>query len=346
MSVTGERTLSRGIDDTALSFARTFAAGAVGGGLVGLLVGGVLGRLVTRLLAVTSPESVQGRLTDDIQPVGQISLAGTLQLCVTTVALGAIAGLIYLWVRRVLPPSRRARAGLFAAFTGSIGGAILLHDHPSFDYSVLRPEWLAVVSFVAIPTLFGFLAPSVIDRLEAPRGWARRGPAWLVVGAGVVVLNLALAVVALPVAAAFGIRLSAPALRFWRSDAVTVAGRVLFVLMVAWGSTGSPRTSSPSRRTRRRRRRSTPDPCVTTAITLRHRSADDCQRCRRHSSASNAYPMPSSHPSDRCRDSRTVYSSRRMPTRSTRSAHGSPPGCAGRARATGTPARAGGIPRS
>ncbi len=238
MSVIGKRTVSRGTENTALSFACTLAAGAVGGGLVGLIVGGVLGRLIMRLLAVTSPESVQGRMTDDIQPVGQISLAGTLQLCITTVALGAIAGLIYLWVRRVLPPSRRARSGLFALFVGSIGGAFLVHDHPSFDYSVLRPEWLAVVSFVAIPTLFGFLAPSMIDRLEAPGGWAHRGPAWLVIGAGVAVLNLALVVVALPVAAAFGIRLSASAVRFWRSDAVTVAGRVLFVLMVAWGCYG------------------------------------------------------------------------------------------------------------
>ncbi|GAA1643372.1 hypothetical protein [Georgenia ruanii] len=238
MSLMGERTLTRERDAAPLSFARTLAAGAIGGGLVGLLFGGVLGRLVMRLLAVTSPASVQGRLTDDIQPVGQVSFGGTLQLCVTTVALGAIAGLVYLWVRRVLPRSRRARSGLFALFTGSIGGAFLVHDHPSFDYSVLRPEWLAVASFVAIPTLFGLLAPRVIDRLEAPGGWARRGPAWLVIGAAVAVLNLALVVVALPAAAAFGIGLSAPAFRLWHSYAVTVAGRVLFVLMVVWGFYG------------------------------------------------------------------------------------------------------------
>ncbi|WP_127128459.1 hypothetical protein [Georgenia sp. SYP-B2076] len=238
MSLIADPSAGRGTDQAALSFARTLAAGAIGGGLVGLLVGGVLGRLLMRLLAVTSPPSAQGRLTDDIQPVGQISLNGTFSLFVTTVALGAIAGMIFLWVRRVLPPSRRARSVLFALFTGSIGGAILVHDHPSFDYSVLRPEWLSVVSFVAIPMLFGLLAPSLIERLESPGGWARRGPAWPVIGAGVAALNLALVVVALPTAAAFGIYLSHTARAAWRSDAVTVAGRGLFVLMVAWGLYG------------------------------------------------------------------------------------------------------------
>ncbi|GAA4288373.1 hypothetical protein [Georgenia daeguensis] len=239
MALVKDRSAGPGREGTrpaALAFWRTLAAGAVGGGLVGLLVGGVLGRLLMRLLAVTSPESAQGRLTDDIQPVGQISLGGTLQLLVTTVALGAIAGLVYLWVRRVLPPSGRGRRGLFALFVGTVGGAFLVHDHSSFDYSVLQPEWLAVVSFVTVPTLFGLLAPSVVDRLED--GWARRAPAWLVLGLGAVALNLALVVVALPVVIAFGLSRSETAVRFWRSHAVTVAGRVLFVLMVAWGLYG------------------------------------------------------------------------------------------------------------
>lgn len=241
MAVVEERPSGGGrpvASSTAPAFWRTLAAGAVGGGLVGLLTGGVLGRLLMRLLAVTSPEHVRGRMTDDIQPVGQISLGGTLQLFVTTVALGAIAGLIYLWVRRVLPPSSRGRSLLYASFTGSIGGAFLVHDHPSFDYSVLQPEWLAVLSFVAIPTLFGLLAPAVVDRLGTPGGWARRGPVWLVMGLGAAALNLALVVVAVPVAVAAGISRSETALRLWRSHAVTVAGRVLFVVLVAWGIYG------------------------------------------------------------------------------------------------------------
>ncbi|MFD1504912.1 hypothetical protein FE374_11120 [Georgenia yuyongxinii] len=223
---------------TAASFWRTLAAGALGGGLAGLLVGGVLGRLVMRVLAVTSPSTARGQMTDDLARVGEISLRGTVTLFVTTIALGAIAGLIYLWVRRVLPPSRRARSGLFALFTGSIGGAFFVHDHPSFDFSALRPEWLAVVTFVAIPAGFGLLAPAVVDRLEAPGGWARRAPVWLVLVAGAAALHATLVFVALPLAAAFGLSRSEAVLRAWRSDAVTAAGRILFVLLVVWGLYG------------------------------------------------------------------------------------------------------------
>ncbi|MPV35636.1 hypothetical protein [Georgenia subflava] len=238
MSLVKDRSEGRrpvGTRPSAPAFWRTIAAGAVGGGLVGLLVGGVLGRLLMRVLTLTSPPSVRGRMTDDVQPVGQISLGGTMQLFVTTIALGAIAGLVYLWVRRVLPSSGRARPLLFALFTGSIGGSFFVHDHPSFDYTVLRPVWLAVVSFILIPALFGLLAPTVI---ESPRGWARSAPVWLVVGAGALVLNLTLVLVAVPVAVAFGVSRSETALRFWRGHAVTVAGRVLFVLVVAWGLYG------------------------------------------------------------------------------------------------------------
>ena len=222
----------------ALEFWRTLAAGAIGGGFVGLLTGGVLGRTLMRVLAVTAPKHVEDRRTDDMQPVGQISLGGTLTLFVTTIALGAIAGLVYLWVRRVLPPSRRGRAGLLALFVGSIGGAFLVHDHPSFDYSVLQPEWLAVLSFVAIPTLFGLLAPAVVDRLATPTGWVGRVPAWLMILVAAAALNIALVVVAVPVLVAFALSRSEAALSFWRTHAVTVAGRVLFVLMVVWGLYG------------------------------------------------------------------------------------------------------------
>ncbi|WP_454778220.1 hypothetical protein [Georgenia muralis] len=239
MALVEEKSAGReGARTSAMGFWRTVAAGALGGGFVGLLTGGVLGRVLMRLLAVTSPESVRGRLTDDIQPVGQISLGGTLQLFVTTVALGAVAGLVYLWVRRVLPVEERSRRWLFALFVGSIGGAFLLHDHPSFDYSVLRPEWLAVTSFVVIPTLYGLFAPPVIDRLASPGGWAMSARAWVVLVVCAAALNLTLVLVTVPVLAAFAISRSTTATRAWHSTTVTVAGRALFVLMVAWGLYG------------------------------------------------------------------------------------------------------------
>lgn len=238
MSLIGDRSTDRAMDEAALAFARTLAAGAIGGGVVGLLVGGVLGRLAMRLLAVTSPPEAQGRLTDDLARVGEVTAGGTINLLVVTTAIGAIAGLIYLWVRRILPPALAGRTWLFAALCTSVGGAILVHDHPSFDYSVLRPEWLAVMLFVAVPALYGFMAPALIERLERTGSWVRRGPAALVPGLGSLALNVAVVVATLPVLVAFGIYLSPRMEKVWRGDAVTAAGRVLFGVLLVWGIYG------------------------------------------------------------------------------------------------------------
>jgi hypothetical protein len=223
---------------SAMSFARTVAAGAIGGAVVGLLVGGVVGRLVMRLLALTSGPSVQRLMTDDQFPVGVPTVAGTANLLLATATLGALAGLVYLWVRRVLPPERGARSALFALFTGAIGGAFLVHDHASFDYAKLQPQWLSVLAFVAIPALAGALAPVVIDRLDAPGEWARRGPAWLVLGSALLVLNVGLLLVAVPVLIAFGLSRIRGFRRRWASPVITTVGLVLFALLVVWGLYG------------------------------------------------------------------------------------------------------------
>jgi hypothetical protein len=232
--------------------ARTMAGGAVLGALSGLLVGGVLGRLAMRLLAVTSPASAQGRLTDDQALVGTISVSGTLGLALVTTISGALAGLIYLWVRRVLPTSRRGRIAGFAVLTGSLGGALFVHDHPSFDYTVLSPTWLAVLLFVALPLVYGLLVSMLVETLDRPGGWLRRRPAWLVTALGVLAVAPVLPLAAPGVLAAFVIGLSSRLRTVWHSRPVTVAGVALFALLVLWGGYGlvvdvvSVATDSPS----------------------------------------------------------------------------------------------------
>ncbi len=218
--------------------ARTMGGGAVLGALSGLLVGGVLGRLAMRLLAVTSPISAQGRMTDDQALVGTISLSGTLGLAFVTTIAGALAGLIYLWVRRVLPPSRGGRVAGFGLFTGSVGGALFVHDHPSFDYTVLTPTWLAVLLFLALPLLYGLLVSWLVETLDRPGGWLRRRPAWSVTALGVLVAVPVLPLAAPGVLAAFVIARSSRLRSFWDSRPVTVAGVALFGLLVLWGGYG------------------------------------------------------------------------------------------------------------
>ena len=225
-------------DVRAGELARTMGGSAVLGALSGLLVGGVLGRLAMRLLAVTSPAWAQGRMTDDQALVGTVSLSGTLGLALVTTVAGALAGLVYLWVRRVLPTSRRGRVAAFGVFTGSVGGALFVHDHPSFDYTVLTPTWLAVLLFVALPTAYGVLVSWLVETLDRPGGWLRRRPAWSVTALGLLAAAPVLPLAAPFVLAAFVIGLSARLRAVWESRTVTVAGVGLFVLLVLWGGYG------------------------------------------------------------------------------------------------------------
>lgn len=173
----------------------------VAGGASGLIAGGILGRLAMRLLALTSPEIAQGRLTDDAARVGRLTLGGSVSLALSLTVAGALVGLAYLLVRRVLPDSRALRVCGSALITGAVGGALLVHDHPSFDYSILQPAWLAVVLFVAVPAAYGAVLAYLVE------SFARRDPP----------------------------RFAGAASRLWHGRVVTVTGTVAYWGFVAWG---------------------------------------------------------------------------------------------------------------
>ena len=107
-------------------------------------------------------------------------------------------------MRRILPTSRLGRVAGFALLTGAVGGALLVHDHPSFDYTVLQPTWLAVLLFVLVPTCWGALTASLVELLAPP-----------------------------PVPHG-----QAPWSRAWHSTLVTTIGRLTYGVLVAWGIYG------------------------------------------------------------------------------------------------------------
>lgn len=235
-----QATAGGGARAAAGTLARTMAAGLVGGAVCGAVVGGVLGRLAMRLLTVTSPTSALYRLTDDDAVVGEITVAGTLSLLTFTASTGAIGGLLYLGVRRVLPATVRGRVAGFGLLTGTLGGALFVHGHGSFDFTVLQPVWLAVFLFVALPSLFGMAVPLLVETLAGPRGWVRRGPWWLVAPATVVAAVQPVVLVVF--AGGYGVALTistVPVLhRWWHGRAVTVLGSTLLGALVCWGVYG------------------------------------------------------------------------------------------------------------
>jgi hypothetical protein len=139
-----------------------------GGALAGLLVGGVGGRIAMLVLRLTSPDGVRGRESDDGFTIGRFSTA-TVFLLLVAAAAGALAGLLYVVVRPLLPP--RLAPVAFAALGGLVGGAAILHAD-GVDFRVLRPLELAVLLFVAVPGVGAWCVARLVDR------WTARWPVW------------------------------------------------------------------------------------------------------------------------------------------------------------------------
>lgn len=145
--------------------ARTTSAALAGGVLAGFLVAGFGGRLLMRVVALTSNEAAQGRLTEADEVVGRVTGGGTAFL-VTFVGLfsGIIGALSMLLFRRFLP-DRSWAAGLTVA--GVIGGVLArpsdLLNPDSIDFEILGPGWFAAALGVALIAGLGIVGAELID---------------------------------------------------------------------------------------------------------------------------------------------------------------------------------------
>lgn len=146
----------------------------VAGVVYGAVVAGLGSRLAMFLLRVTSPGSVVGLQSDDDFTIGRFTVGGTYNLLV----IGALAGIIGAGVYRLVAPwligpawFQRMTTGVAA---GAVVGAMLVHAD-GIDFRVLKPTWLAVGVFVALPAVFGTFIGPVVDRVARPASWTRRG---------------------------------------------------------------------------------------------------------------------------------------------------------------------------
>jgi len=146
----------------------------VAGITVGVLVAGIGSRLAMLLLRVTSSDRVIGLQSDDDFTIGRTTLAGSYNL----VVLGAFVGIIGVGVYRLVGPwligplwLRRLTLGVGA---GIVAGSMLVHSD-GVDFTVLKPTWLAIGLFVALPALFGASIGWVVDAVQRPDSWTARG---------------------------------------------------------------------------------------------------------------------------------------------------------------------------
>jgi hypothetical protein len=146
----------------------------VGGIPVGVLVAGVGSRLAMLLLRVTSPERVVGVTSDDGFKIGQVTVGGTYNLLMLGAAVGIIgAGAYKLVAPWLIGPTwfRRLTTGLASA---AVVGSMLVHAD-GIDFTLLKPTWLAIGLFVALPGVFGTVIGSAVDAVSQPDSWTVQG---------------------------------------------------------------------------------------------------------------------------------------------------------------------------
>ena len=160
-----------------LDAVRTVAVISAAGLVAGVAIAGLGGRLVMRVLAVTSGDAAQGRLTEAGETVGRISSDGTIGFIVFVgLFAGVLGATAHLVLRRWLPATA-GRAGLVLGLVllGTAGVSDPLAPD-NVDFRVLRPTWLAVALVVATGLLLGTTLTTLAARLDAAaisRSWVR-----------------------------------------------------------------------------------------------------------------------------------------------------------------------------
>jgi hypothetical protein len=137
----------------------------VGGPVAGIATIGAGGRLAMRLLAVTAGDGAQGAVTEADEVVGRITLEGTLGFVLFNgIFGGVVVAVLYLLVRRFLPPGRRWAVAFGLALLAVFGALVdpVRRSNPDFD--IVGPGWLAVVVFGALAAACGLVVAGVLAR--------------------------------------------------------------------------------------------------------------------------------------------------------------------------------------
>jgi hypothetical protein len=147
---------------------------------VGVVIAGIGSRLAMLLLRLTSPERVHGVTSDDGFTIGRVTVSGTYNLMLLGSAIGIIGAVFYRFVAPwLIGPTwfRRLTTGVASA---AVVGSMLVHAD-GIDFTMLKPKWLAIGLFVALPGFFGALIGAAVDSAGRPDSWTIRGRRrWLI----------------------------------------------------------------------------------------------------------------------------------------------------------------------
>ena len=209
---------------------------AVAAGIgAGIMAAGAGGRLVMRLLAVTSGDDAQGRITEANEVVGRISADGTIGFVVfTALFFGSATGGAYLLMRRWLPAGR-AGGLTFGALLLVLAGTRLdpLREGNS-DFDLVGPGWVSVVAFAALVLFHGMLVAALAGRISRAVPLLGREPRAIVAHAPLLLLApLVPVVIALVVLGALVVLVTRarPVVAAWHAHRLRPAGQVVLALL-------------------------------------------------------------------------------------------------------------------
>ncbi len=146
----------------------------VAGVSVGVLVVGVGSRLAMFVLRLTTPDQVVGLTSDDGFTIGRFTLAGTYNLLMLGAAIGVIGAAAYRAVAPWLLGPGWFRRFTTAVASGAVVGSMLVHAD-GIDFRLLKPLWLAIGLFVALPAFFAVAIGAAVDRVSAVDSWTNVG---------------------------------------------------------------------------------------------------------------------------------------------------------------------------
>lgn len=131
------------------------------------------GRLVMRILADTSPDSAQGRLTEAQALVGFPSIGGTVALLFFgALPAGFLAAVLFPLARRWLPRGRLAGPSFGLLLLVWVGSLIDPLRAGNIDFNIVGPGWLSVALFAGLALLHGSVVAG------AAGWWSGRLPVW------------------------------------------------------------------------------------------------------------------------------------------------------------------------